>query len=275
MYEPSPETTLSLPSLSVSLFSFLSHCGAAGIRDGCTTLYFIRLIFSKPWSAANYGLSSSAAFSCVCTPFSTMTAVDFDPEYDFELEPEPEPEPEPSSPAESHLTPLPSLLPEKPAVHPGCCLALSAPLLVHLVPLLAPSPRLTLSIGSGYGLLEALLLAEPYRLNIVGVEVQPSSNRYLPASHHRTVSGSRFLEPLAAESATWLFVYPRRVGLVDEYIAAYGDGDVETVVWIGPTADWEDYKGCFARTWTVEVRGADEIGGRAWELIAVATKLPP
>jgi len=192
-----------------------------------------------------------------------MTALNFDPEYDVE----------PVAPAQSLPPPLPSLA-DKPAVHPGCCLALSAPLLAHLAALLGPSSNLILSIGSGYGLLEALLLAEPHCLDIVGVEVQPSSNRFLPASHHHTVSGSRFLDPRAAESAAWLFVYPRRVGLVDEYIAAYGDGTVERMVWIGPTADWEDYKGCFGRAWAVEVRSADEVGGRAWELIAVALKLP-
>jgi hypothetical protein len=158
-------------------------------------------------------------------------------------------------------------------VHHGCCIALSTPLLAHLARLMAPAPRLALSIGSGYGLLEALLVANPYHVNIVGVEVQPSSNRYLPALHHRTVSGSRFLEPLAAESATWLFVYPRRVGLLEEYIAAYGSGGVEVVIWVGPTADWEDYKGCFEYSWDVQVRSADEVGGRTWELIAVAMKL--
>jgi hypothetical protein len=187
---------------------------------------------------------------------------DFDPEYHVEHSP----------PKESHLPPLPSL-PAKPTVHPGCCLALSAPLLAHLDTLLPPSPHVALSVGSGYGLLEALLLAEPYRRNIIGVEVQPSSNQYLPASHHRTVPGTRFLEPLAAESTAWLFVYPRRVGLVNEYLATYGKGKLEKVIWIGPTADWEDYRGCFERPWDVLITAADKVGGRAWELVVVATKV--
>lgn len=195
-----------------------------------------------------------------------MTALgdDFDPEDDIESSASPEP----------LLPPLPSLS-AQPTVHPGCCLALSAPFLAHLATLLPPPPGLALSVGSGYGLLEALLLAEPYCLNVVGIEVQPSSNRYLPASHHRTVPGTRFLDPLAAESTVWLFVYPRRVGLVEEYLATYGEGEVEKVVWIGPTADWEDYKGCFGRRWHAQVRSADEVGGRAWEVIAVGTKVPP
>lgn len=172
---------------------------------------------------------------------------------------------------------LPSLPPlfSTPAIFPGCCLALSAPLLAYLAALLPAPPHSTLSIGSGYGLLEALLLAEPFNLNVIGVEVHPSPNQYLPASHHRTVTGTRFLEPLAADSTTWLFVYPRRVGLVDEYLEAYGAGALERVVWIGPAADWDDYKGCFASGWDVQVPSAEEHGGRAWELISIATKTLP
>ncbi|KAF2688868.1 hypothetical protein K458DRAFT_414561 [Lentithecium fluviatile CBS 122367] len=200
-----------------------------------------------------------------------MTALhdDFDPEY----ESEPAADADPSI-VESRLPPLPAPS-AKPTVHPGCCLALSGPLLAYLTTLLPARPGLALSVGSGYGLLEALLLAEPYRLNVVGVEVQPTSNRFLPASHHRTVPGTRFLDALAAESAAWMFVYPRRVGLVDEYMAAYAEGKVERVVWIGPTADWEDYIGCFGQAWEIQVTGANGVGGRAWEMIAVATKLPP
>jgi hypothetical protein len=131
---------------------------------------------------------------------------------------------------------------------------------------------LTLSIGSGFGLLEALLLAEPYHSHVVGVEVEPSSNMYLPATHHRVVYGTRFLEPLAAEASAWLFVYPRRVGLIDEYISQFGTGRVKQIVWVGPQADWNDYMGCFGQGWTVQTHGADEFGGRAWELLAVACR---
>ncbi|KAL1602334.1 hypothetical protein SLS60_005749 [Paraconiothyrium brasiliense] len=178
----------------------------------------------------------------------------FDPEYD------PDPE-EPSLPQLSNT----------PTVHPASCLALSTPLLAHLASLLPRSPSLTISIGSGYGLLEALLLASPYSLNIIGVEVQPSPNTHLPRTHHREVAGSRFLEPLAGEAEAWLFVYPRRVGLLHEYIKEFARGKVQAVVWIGPTADWEDYKGAFVG-WDVKVKGADELGGRAWEIVAVARK---
>ncbi|KAF1951985.1 hypothetical protein CC80DRAFT_528017 [Byssothecium circinans] len=168
---------------------------------------------------------------------------------------------------------LPSLA-LQPAVYPGCCVALSAPFLANLCALLPPSPAPILSIGSGTGLLEALLLAEPYNLSIVGVEVQPSVNRYLPPSTHRTVVGTHSLELLAAEATAWLFVYPRQVALLEEYMTAYGEGAVTTVVWIGPAADWQDYQGCFGSCWHVEPKSADSLGGRAWEVVAIATKKP-
>ncbi|CAO2648689.1 Nn.00g079560.m01.CDS01 [Neocucurbitaria sp. VM-36] len=162
-------------------------------------------------------------------------------------------------------------LSEKPTVYSGCCLALSTPLLAHISALLQPSPSIVLSVGSGFGLLEAYLSAKPYSLNIIGVEVEPSPNKYLPVSNHRAVHGSRFLEPLASEAMAWLFIYPRRVGLLQEYLSQYGEGSVEKIIWAGPKADWEDYVDCFAG-WDVTGQSADEIGGRASELIAVASK---
>ena len=156
-----------------------------------------------------------------------------------------------------------------PTAYSGCCLALSETLIAYLASLLPQPPALTLSIGSGFGLLESYLITKPYAHHIIGVEVEPSSNKFLPSSNHRIVHGTRFLEPLAAEATTWLFVYPRRVGLVREYFAQYGQDSVERVIWAGPKSDWDDYKACFAG-WTVEEQSAEQIGGRAWELIAVA-----
>jgi hypothetical protein len=177
-------------------------------------------------------------------------------------------EEEPSTRAQDNTQQLPALT-TTPTPYSGCCLALSAPLVAHLQSLLPPAPSLALSIGSGFGLLEAYLVAQ--NRNLIGIEVEPSSNQYLPASHHRVVHGTRFLEPLAAEATTWLFVYPRRVGLVQEYLTEYGNGSVDQIIWAGPKADWSDYKGCFTN-WDVREQSANEVGGRAWELIAVARK---
>lgn len=169
------------------------------------------------------------------------------------------------------LPPLPQLT-DQATLHAGCCLALSTPLVAHIHSLLPPAPALTLSIGSGFGLLEALLIATPSLPHIVGVEVAPSPNTYLPKANHSVVHGTRFHEPLAAEAQTWLFVYPRRVGLVTEYIMSYGKKSVHTIIWIGPQADWNDYKDCFVDGWEVYIKSADKVGGKAWELIATARK---
>jgi hypothetical protein len=177
----------------------------------------------------------------------------------------------PTSPSSEFQQPTLPALTSTPTPYPGCCLALSKPLLAHIASLLPPPPHLTLSIGSGYGLLEALLLSPPYSLNATGVEVQPSPNTYLQPSNHKEVTGSRSLHELAGEAEGWMFVYPRRVGMVDEYMKTYGEGRVECVIWIGPQADWGDYEGCF-EGWQVTVQSANEVGGRAWERIAVARK---
>ena len=156
-----------------------------------------------------------------------------------------------------------------PTAYSGCCLALSETLIAYLASLLPQPPALALSVGSGFGLLESYLITTPYAYHVIGVEVEPSSNKFLPSANHRIVHGTRFLEPLAEEATTWLFVYPRRVGLVREYLAQYGQDSVDRVIWAGPKSDWDDYKACFAG-WTVEEQSAERIGGRAWELIAVA-----
>ncbi len=168
------------------------------------------------------------------------------------------------------LSPLP-VLTTQPAVYSGCCLALSNSLLIHLHALLSSASQLTLSIGCGFGLLEALLLQSPYSLRVIGIEVEPSSNRYLPSHAHRVVHGTRFLDSLAAEATTWLFIYPRRVGLVQEYMAEYGQDSVEQIVWAGPQADWPCYADKFP-AWNVQTHSADTMGGRACELIAIARK---
>jgi SAM-dependent methyltransferase len=169
---------------------------------------------------------------------------------------------------------LPALT-NRPTSYSGCCLALSTPLIQHLHSLLPPVPALVLSVGSGFGLLEAHLLAasSPSRgpVHVIGVEVEPSPNHYLLASNHRVVHGTRFLDPLAAEATTWVFVYPRRVGLVNEYMSTYGQGQVEHIIWIGPRADWDEYTGCFVG-WGVQLQCANEVGGRAYDMIAVAQK---
>ncbi|KAH7117591.1 hypothetical protein B0J11DRAFT_88380 [Dendryphion nanum] len=193
----------------------------------------------------------------------TVGGTDHDPDPEFAI----------LDPSHNPTEALPRLS-ASPKAYPGCCLGLSTTFLSSLCNILPAAPAPILSIGSGYGLLEALLLSEPYSVNIIGVEVQPSSNKYLPASHHHVVTGTRFLDDTAQDARAWLFVYPRRVGLVHEYIRAHGQARVSTIVWAGPRADWEDYAGCFDFSWHVELTPADAVGGRSWELIAIAKKHP-
>ncbi|GKT44521.1 uncharacterized protein ColSpa_04702 [Colletotrichum spaethianum] len=178
---------------------------------------------------------------------------------------------------EPSLTFIPHPLPQltnEPQTLPDSCLSLSLPLLRDLHAQLPPSPHLTLSIGSGTGLVEGLLhsLASPYALNLVSVEIAPSPNRY--HASHRTVPGTWALDLLAKEAKAWMFVYPKQVSLVREYMAAFSrEGSAETVMYIGPRMDWGDFRGAFegfARE--IEVWGEERMeaaGGRAWECVAI------
>ncbi|KAK2021998.1 hypothetical protein LX32DRAFT_216107 [Colletotrichum zoysiae] len=184
--------------------------------------------------------------------------------------------------------PLPRLT-DDPRTLPDCCLSLSRPLLRELHGRLPPAPHLTLSIGSGTGLLEGLLhdLASssstpPYgdaktttttALNLVSVEVAPSPNRYHAA--HRTVPGTWALDPLAAEARAWVFAYPKQVALVRGYVAGFVPGAVETVVYVGPRRDWDDFRTAFdgiaagVEVW--DEGRMEAAGGRAWECVAIVT----
>ncbi|KAF4467316.1 hypothetical protein FALBO_5820 [Fusarium albosuccineum] len=155
---------------------------------------------------------------------------------------------------------------EAPIRHPNCCLSLSFKLLQTLTRVFsdgvpASQTSTVLSIGSGSGILEALLLShvesEPQyaaSFNVEGVEVQQlngkeSVNKYLPEQAIYTVRGtwdvvSRLQDP---DIAALMFIYPRQPRLVSEYIwtVAEQDLDVKVVVWLGPVSDWEVFEPCF------------------------------
>ena len=126
---------------------------------------------------------------------------------------------------------------EKPTLHPDCCCPISIPLIRLLSSMILSVRGMTISISSGSGLLEALLLRENYRINIHGIEVANSINRYLPDERMQPVHGTWDLSHAAKDAIAWLFVYPRDLGLIKKYIQAYGEGAVEHIIWIGPLAD--------------------------------------
>ncbi|KAJ5605731.1 hypothetical protein N7510_008512 [Penicillium lagena] len=138
-------------------------------------------------------------------------------------------------------TPLPDpQVTETPTRHPTICLALSTPLLSTLRRILPPKPHFTLSIGSGTGLLEALLVQHDPSATIAveGVEVDSAVNRYIPEQDMHVVPGAWATSGRALAAAAWLFVYPREVGLVGE---VFGFGN-------GFGVDWPDYEGVFAKS---------------------------
>ncbi|KAE8373786.1 hypothetical protein BDV26DRAFT_296594 [Aspergillus bertholletiae] len=137
-----------------------------------------------------------------------------------------------------------SQLTTTPKAFPICCLSISTPLLETLTALLPKKPNYTVSIGSGSGLLEALLVCNNPSLQIEGVEVSPTVNRYIAEQDMHIVTGTwDLLSSRVPGAKAWMFVYPREPKLVEKYIEAFGEGGVEVILWLGPRADWGDYVG--------------------------------
>jgi hypothetical protein len=139
-----------------------------------------------------------------------------------------------------HLTPFPTR-------HPASCASLSLSLFSLLDRVLPAPPSLTLSIGSGPGLLEALFLdAYPARaaigpaISFYGVEVASSTtvNRFLPEQNALEVAGTWAVARAVEEARGLMFVYPRQKGLIQTNLRR-GTG-VSVVIWIGPRCDVEE-----------------------------------
>ncbi|KAI9927495.1 hypothetical protein ASPWEDRAFT_118965 [Aspergillus wentii DTO 134E9] len=159
-----------------------------------------------------------------------------------------------------------------PRNFPGCCLAISHTLTTYLSSLLPQKPAFTLSIGSGSGLLEALISHNHPNTQVEGVEVNSSVNAYIAEQDINVVNGTWDLHPRAGLAQAWMFVYPREPGLVKRYIEMYG-GAVDMIVWLGPRADWEDYEPCFRGEGFGDVSvGGDEVGLAGYEMLAVVRR---
>lgn len=129
-----------------------------------------------------------------------------------------------------------------PTHHPDCCCSLSIPLIDTLVKLLWPAPSLMISIGSGTGLLEALLLKKRSQITLKAIEASNTANQYMREEDLHIVRGTWDICYLAADAKTWLFVYPREPHLLSRYLQAYGSRSVRLIIWIGPKADFSDYE---------------------------------
>lgn len=153
---------------------------------------------------------------------------------------------------------------------PGCCLALSTPLLNALINLLPEQPNFTLSIGSGTGLLESLITYRDGKTLVEGVEIGSTVNRYITEESMHVVTGGWGLCPRARDAAAWMFVYPRDPGLISKYIDQYPES-VEIIIWLGPKNDWADYEPVFSRSLFSELQVL-EAGLAPYETAVVARK---
>ena len=161
------------------------------------------------------------------------------------------------------------------AHHPDCCCSLSETLIAKIASLLTPKLGLALSIGSGTGLLEALLLARRPTVNLRAVEVSNAVNKYLPEDLMETVNGTWDLCNSAHDAGSWIFVYPREAGLIKKYAQAFGQGNTKQIIWIGPLADLREIQNtCFlSATWKQEI--TEDSGLSEYETMILWSRLDP
>lgn len=146
----------------------------------------------------------------------------------------------------------------QPTHHPDCCPSISRTSIKNIVQLLPSAPSLTISIGSGTGLLEALLLRQHPTLFLRAIEVSENVNKYMPKESVEIVHGTWDLCAAAANATTWLFVYPRETSLLHRYMQRYGASSVRAAVWLGPVADFQEVDGVmkeYKSAWTRRLIG--------------------
>ncbi|KAJ5458429.1 hypothetical protein N7475_009817 [Penicillium sp. IBT 31633x] len=153
-----------------------------------------------------------------------------------------------------------------------CCLGISSTLITGITALLPKKPGFTISIGSGSGLLEALIVHNDQNVTVVGVEVDSTINRYIDEEDMNIVGGGWGLCSIARQAAAWMFVYPRDPNLVTKYIDAFGDQAVDLIVWLGPRVDWPDYEPRLCQSPFSELSFPDHIGLTPYETLVVARR---
>jgi hypothetical protein len=158
-----------------------------------------------------------------------------------------------------------------PKRFPDCCLAISSTLVSYLASLLPKKPAFTLSIGSGSGLLEGLIVHCDQNVSVEGVEVDSTINRYIAEEDMNVVGGGWGLWSAAQQAAAWMFVYPRDPKLITKYIDTHGD-TVDFIVWLGPRVDWSDYEPRFSQSPFSELSFPDQIGLTPYETVVVARR---
>ena len=169
------------------------------------------------------------------------------------------------------MKPLPQLT-KTPTQHPDCCCSLSTPLIATIAASLPSLKASVVSIGSGTGLLEALVLREVPNISLTAIEVSKAVNLYLPDGLVDVVTGTWDVSAKAIDAQCWLLVYPRSPKLLKDYFDLSGDAVVETIIWIGPRADAEDFDIVVDETaWSKEVHEDSGVG--AYELLVKWVRL--
>jgi hypothetical protein len=159
----------------------------------------------------------------------------------------------------------------EPQQFAGCCLALSKQLLQAILSTLPQAPDLILSVGSGSGLLEGVLLQVSHNeLNLFAVEVPSCECAYLAPERVLRVSGTRSLHSDAILASVLMFVYPRVPSLIASYIDTCADGAMEKLVWLGHRSDWADCEKIVLDSFT-DVDVIHDAGLPGHEIMVVAT----
>jgi len=136
---------------------------------------------------------------------------------------------------------IPFALGDAAEKHPDCCLYVSKTLTDAVREELPSEPKITLSIGSGSCLFEALLTAPGSQcIECVELETLRETDKYMIEEAMHYVAGMHSLCERAGHTDAWLFVYPRNPALVSRYIERFGNGRVEKIFWLGPRQDWDD-----------------------------------
>ncbi|KAL5356110.1 hypothetical protein BJX96DRAFT_171301 [Aspergillus floccosus] len=156
-----------------------------------------------------------------------------------------------------------------PQMFSNCCVAISSTLISNLTSILPQKPGFTISIGSGSGLLEALITHCHPNVRVEGVEVNSSVNRYLPEEDIHVVGGTWGLHSRVSQAQAWMFVYPREPKLVNKYLDTYGDQIVGIIVWLGPRVDWADYEPCFRESPFSKMSFSEDVGLAPYEMLVV------
>ncbi|EMD00682.1 hypothetical protein BAUCODRAFT_62098 [Baudoinia panamericana UAMH 10762] len=160
---------------------------------------------------------------------------------------------------------------ETPMPFADCCANISLPMLCLLASKLPHCPAVVVSVGSGSGLLETLLIQVTNgNVDLVGVEVPSCRNKYLPCERLLRVPCTESLHPDALLASALMFVYPRKASIVARYLESYRDGAVERLLWLGHKCDIPEMEEIL-RPYSSSLEIVDGPGLAAYEAVLVAS----